>query len=107
MHRCEPWFAPFIPMIFLAGTTGASPVAATIDATRNPTETPQTLRLDIRGAMLSGKGTLRCMALQSLTANVVVGQEPGVRIDEQSLTALPANPTFAPYSFNIYEFPVK
>ena len=73
----------------------------------NPTEAPQTLSLDIRGAVLSGKGTLRRMAPQSLTANVVVGQEPGVRIDEQSLTALPANPTFAPYSVNIYEFPVK
>ena len=73
----------------------------------NPTEAPQTLSLDIRGAVLSGKGTLRRMAPQSLTANVVVGQEPGVRIDEQSLTALPANPTFAPHSVNIYEFPVK
>ena len=30
-----------------------------------------------------------------------------MRIDEQSLTALPRNPTFAPYSVNIYEFPVK
>jgi hypothetical protein len=47
------------------------------------------------------------MAPQSLTANVVVGQEPGVRIDEQSLTALPGSPTFAPYSVSIYELPVK
>jgi hypothetical protein len=59
------------------------------------------------GAVLSGKGTLRRMAPQSLTANVVVGQEPGVRIDVQWLTALPANPTFAPHSVNLYEFPVK
>jgi len=65
------------------------------------------LNLAIRGAVLSGKGTLRRLAPQSLTANVVVGQEPGVRIDEQSLTALPANPTFAPHSVNIYEFPAK
>jgi len=73
----------------------------------NPTEAPQTLSLDIRGAALSGKGTLRRMAPQSLTANVVVGQAPGVRIDEQSLTALPRSPTFAPWSVNIYEFPVR
>jgi len=73
----------------------------------NPTEAPQTLSLDIRGAVLSGRGTLRRMAPQSLTANVVVGQEPGVRIDEQSLTALPTNPTLAPHSVNIYEFPAK
>ena len=34
MHRCGPWFAPFVLSIFLAGTAAASPVAATIDATR-------------------------------------------------------------------------
>jgi len=38
---------------------------------------------------------------------VVVGQEPGVQIEEQALDAIPANPTFAPFSVNIYEFPVK
>ena len=26
---------------------------------------------------------------------------------KQSLDAIPANPTFAPFSVNIYEFPVK
>ena len=58
----------------------------------NPTEAAQTLSLDIRGAALSGKGTLRRMAPQSLTANVVVGQEPGVRIEEQSLDRSPQEP---------------
>jgi alpha-N-arabinofuranosidase len=73
----------------------------------NPTESPQALSLRIRGAELSGKGTLRRMAPESLTATVVVGQEPGVKIEEQSLDAIPTNPTFAPFSVNIYEFPVK
>ncbi|MBN2181494.1 MAG: hypothetical protein JW715_06240 [Sedimentisphaerales bacterium] len=73
----------------------------------NPTESPQTLSLQIRGVELSDKGTLRRMAPQSLTATVVAGQEPGVKIEEQSLDAIPANPTFAPFSVNIYEFPVK
>ncbi len=73
----------------------------------NPTESAQTLSLEIRGVELSGKGTLRRMAPQSLTATVAVGQEPGVKIEEQSLDAVPANPTFAPFSVNIYEFPVK
>ena len=36
-----------------------------------------------------------------------VGQEPDVKIEEQALDAIPANPTFAPFSVNIYEFPVK
>jgi alpha-N-arabinofuranosidase len=73
----------------------------------NPTDSPQSLSLQIRGAELSGRGTLRRMAPPSLTATVVVGQEPGVKIEEQSLTALPENPTFAPFSVNIYEFPAK
>jgi len=73
----------------------------------NPTESSQTLSLQIRGVELSSKGTLRRMAPPSLTANVLVGQEPGVKIEEQALDAIPANPTFAPFSVNIYEFPVK
>jgi hypothetical protein len=47
------------------------------------------------------------MAPQSLSANVVAGQEPGVRIDEQPLAAVPRSATFAPWSVNIYEFPVR
>jgi alpha-N-arabinofuranosidase len=73
----------------------------------NPTESEQTLNLQIRGAGFAGTGYLRRMAPQSLTATVVVGQEPGVKIEEQTLDALPANPTFAPFSVNIYEFPVR
>jgi alpha-N-arabinofuranosidase len=73
----------------------------------NPTESLQTLNLQINGVKLSGKGTLRRMAPESLTATVVVGQEPGVKIEEQKLDAIPANPTFAPFSVNIYEFPVR
>ena len=73
----------------------------------NPTESAQTLSLQIRGADLAGKGMLRRMAPQSLTATVVVGQEPGVKIEEQPVDQVPANPTFAPFSVNIYQFPVK
>ncbi len=73
----------------------------------NPTESAQTLSLQIHGAELSGKGILRRMAPESLTATVVVGQEPGVKIEEQTLDAIPTSLTFAPFSVNIYEFPVK
>ncbi|MGO9109210.1 MAG: hypothetical protein ACLP9L_08260 [Thermoguttaceae bacterium] len=73
----------------------------------NPNETAQTLHLEIRSAELAGKSTLRRMAPPSLSAAVVVGQEPEVKIEEQSLDALPASPTFAPFSVNIYEFPVN
>ncbi|MGD8785906.1 MAG: hypothetical protein PVJ60_00655 [Phycisphaerales bacterium] len=80
---------------------------ALIVAVINPTESPQALGLKIRGAGLSGKGTLRRMAPESLTATVVIGQEPDVKIEEQALDAIPTNPTFAPFSVNIYEFQVK
>lgn len=73
----------------------------------NPTESQQTLSLAIRGAKLSGQGTLRRLAPSSLTATVVVGREPGVKIEEQPLRALPKNPTFPPFSVNIYELLVK
>jgi alpha-N-arabinofuranosidase len=69
----------------------------------NPTESQQALNLQVLGAALSGNGTLRRMAPQSLTANVAVGQDPGVTIEEQPLGALPRNPTFAPFSVTIYE----
>jgi alpha-N-arabinofuranosidase len=73
----------------------------------NPTETPQALSLRIGGVRLSGKGLLRRLAPQSLTATVVVGQEPGVKVEELPLDAIPANPTFAPWSVSIYEFAVQ
>jgi len=73
----------------------------------NPTESPQTLNIKIQGVKLSGKGILRRMAPQSLTATVVVDQEPGVIIEKKVLKSFPECPTFAPFSVNIYEFPVK
>ncbi len=73
----------------------------------NPTESVQTLSLKIGGADLSGKGTLRRMAPKSLAATITIGEEPGVKIEEESLDTLPEKPTFAPFSVSIYEFPVK
>jgi alpha-L-arabinofuranosidase len=73
----------------------------------NPTESQQALNLQVRGARLSGRGTLRRMAPESLTATVVVGQEPGVKIEEESLGAFPRNPKLPPFSVTLYEFPVE
>jgi alpha-N-arabinofuranosidase len=103
------------PLVHAGSDTFPLDVAAAWTADRkaltvaiiNPTETIQTLSLQIRGAELSGKGILRRMAPESLTATVVVGQEPGVKIEEQAMDAIPSNPTFAPFSVNIYKFPVK
>ncbi|MBN2442633.1 MAG: hypothetical protein JXJ04_14860 [Spirochaetales bacterium] len=73
----------------------------------NPTESARTLHMEINDARLSGKGVLYYMAPDSLTANVVAGEEPGVTIEKELLESLPANPTFAPYSVSIYEFRVN
>ena len=73
----------------------------------NPTDSLQALSLEIRGAALSGRGMLRRMAPQSLTATVAVGQEPGVKVEEQPLATLPRTATFAPFSVSIFELPVK
>ncbi|MGE5785661.1 MAG: hypothetical protein ACM3ZE_13775 [Myxococcales bacterium] len=73
----------------------------------NPTDSPQTLNFAIHGAFLSGKGVLRRMAPESLTATVTAGQEPGVTIEKSVLDAFPASPTLPPFSVSIYEFPVR
>jgi len=73
----------------------------------NPTESSQTLDLQIRGAELAGKGTLSRMVSPSRPATAGFGQGPSVEIEEQPVDRIPARPTFAPFSINIYEFPVK
>lgn len=73
----------------------------------NPTETEQQLTLSIKGAQLAGKGKLWRMAPSDINATIVVGQKPGVVVEERALEAVPTTMTFAPFSVSIYEFPVK
>jgi len=73
----------------------------------NPTESAQRLHLDVRGALLHGRGALHRMAPQSLTATVVVGKEPGVQIEELPVTAPLGDQTFAPFSVTIYSLPAR
>lgn len=73
----------------------------------NPTESAKTLDLQITGAALTGKGILHRMAPSDLTADVVVGQEPGVKIEEQPLESVPTKVTVPSFSVSIYEFPAK
>jgi len=40
-------------------------------------------------------------------ATIVEGQKPGVAIEEQALDAVPGTPSLAPFSVNVYAFPVK
>ena len=73
----------------------------------NPTETEQQLNLAMKGVNLSGKGKLWRMAPANLNANIVVGQKPGVVVEERALDAAPATAAIAPFSVNIYEFALK
>jgi alpha-N-arabinofuranosidase len=73
----------------------------------NPTETVQSLNLQIVNADLAGAVVLRQMAPQSLTATVVAGEEPQVKIDERQLAAVPTAPSFPPFSVSNYTLPVK
>jgi alpha-N-arabinofuranosidase len=73
----------------------------------NPTETGQQLQISFRGMELSGKGRVWRMAPASIDANIVVGQKPGVEVQEQALDALPGTMQVAPISVSIYEFPAK
>jgi alpha-L-arabinofuranosidase len=103
------------PVVHAGSDTFPFDVAATWTADRkaltvaviNPTETARTLHLEIRGVDLSGKGTLRRMAPHILTANVVVGQEPEVKIEELPIDHVPSTATFPPFSVNMYELPIR
>ena len=73
----------------------------------NPTATEQQLELAIDGAAIAGRPRLWRMAPSDINASIVVGQAPGVAVEEQTIDAMPHNPAFAPWSVTIYEFPVK
>jgi alpha-N-arabinofuranosidase len=73
----------------------------------NPTESAQQLELAITGVALAGTGRLWRMAPADLNATIVVGQKPGVALEEQALDALPGAASVAPFSVTVYAFPVK
>jgi hypothetical protein len=47
------------------------------------------------------------MAPADLNATIVVGQKPGVEVEEQALNVVPGALSVAPFSVNVYAFPVK
>lgn len=50
----------------------------------NPTESEQQLNLSLKGVELAGKGRLWRMVPASLNATIVVGQKPGVAVEESA-----------------------
>jgi hypothetical protein len=60
----------------------------------------------IRGAELSGKAVLWRVAPSSLDATIVVGQKPGVEVEQRLLEDIPGKAAIAPFSVSIYELQV-
>ncbi len=76
-------------------------------AVLNPSDTEQSLHLEIQDAALAPAGKLWRMAPDSIDATVKAGSTAEVRVEEQSLGALPATIKLRPYSVNIYSYPVQ
>jgi hypothetical protein len=47
------------------------------------------------------------MAPSSVDATIIVGQKPGVEVQQQELTSLPDAMAVPPFSVNIYSFMVQ
>ena len=76
-------------------------------AVLNPSDSEQHLNLGIRGVTLAKEGHLWRMAPASVDAMIVVGQKPGVEVEEQPLAALPETMSVPPFGVNIYSFAVR
>jgi alpha-N-arabinofuranosidase len=76
-------------------------------AVLNPSDSEQNMDLAINGAKLSNQGKLWRMAPSSVDAMIVVGQKPGVQVEEQTLSSVPEKLAVPPFSVNIYSFPVQ
>jgi alpha-N-arabinofuranosidase len=72
----------------------------------NPSDRPQTLRLDLRGLAATGAGTVWRMSPGSVTAANVVGREPQVRIDRAAASAAESL-SIPAISVGVYAFPVR
>ena len=72
----------------------------------NPSDRPQTLRLELRRLAATGGGTVWRMAPGSATAANLVGREPQVRVDRAEAAA--AEPLTIPaISVGVYVFPIR
>ena len=72
----------------------------------NPSDRPQTLRLELRGGTVSSGGTVWRMAPGSVTAANLVGREPQVRVERAAASA--TEPLVIPaISVGVFAFPVR
>jgi alpha-N-arabinofuranosidase len=73
----------------------------------NPTESEQTMDLSFQGVRLAGGGTRWRLAPERLDARIVVGEAPGVRLEEEPVTRVPTRETIPPFSVTLYRLAVR
>jgi alpha-N-arabinofuranosidase len=76
-------------------------------AVLNPSDSAQSIKLNIDGAKLASSGHLYRMAPDSIDATVQVDKKPEVQVDEETLGTLPGSITVRPFSVNVYSYPVQ
>lgn len=76
-------------------------------AVLNPSDSKQSLKLDIKNVKLASQGKLWQMAPSSLNAVVAVGKPPEVAVKEHALGALPETIDAPPFSVSIYSYTVQ
>jgi alpha-N-arabinofuranosidase len=90
-------------------------VAAALDADRraltvaivNPTEFPQSIRVEFKNIALQDKDTAWQIAASDLQARNLPGREMAVKIVESPLAHRPATMVVAPLSITLYRFTVR
>jgi len=104
------------PIVNAGSDTYPLDVAAALSSDRktltvamvNPTESGQQLELAIQGIVPGGGARWWRMAPSDLNATIlVVGQQAQVRVEEQVLESVPKSLALAPFSVNLYEFPLR
>ncbi len=76
-------------------------------AVLNPSDSEQSLKILINGIRLSNQGHLWRMAPATVDATIMVGQKPGVQVEEQQLTSGANAISVPPFSVTIYSYPVQ
>jgi alpha-N-arabinofuranosidase len=73
----------------------------------NPTPQQRELAIDLKGAQVTGEGTLRLISHSDPMAYNEPGKDPNVVIEEKSVTGLTNKLNVPPLSISLYSLAVK
>ncbi|ACB76488.1 alpha-N-arabinofuranosidase [Opitutus terrae] len=97
--------SPTHPLDVVAAWTGDR--SALTIAVLNPNEIAHRLNWTVRDAQLAGTGKLWRMAPSDINATILVGEKPGVVVEEQTLNTVPDTVELPPFSISLYVLPAK